>query len=75
MCQCVLVCVCYRYEQHQTKLKEELAKVAQRESEEMTKAMTRERLNTRQQAEKAKQLVPVHTQKLVHSPLRATLRL
>lgn len=47
--------------------------MVQRESEEMTKAMTRERLNTRQQAEKAKQLVPVHTHKLVHTPLTATL--
>lgn len=63
MWQCIFVYVCYRYEQQQTKLKEELAKVAQRESEDMTKAMTRERLHTRQQAEKAKQLVPVHTHK------------
>lgn len=61
MFEIILVYVCYRYERQQTILKEELAKVAQRESEtsreEMTKAMTRERLHTRKEAEKAKQLV------------------
>ncbi|XP_041801602.1 MICOS complex subunit mic25a isoform X2 [Chelmon rostratus] len=48
-----------RYERQQTILKEELAKMAQRESDaarEMTKAMSRERLHTRQEAKKAKQL-------------------
>ncbi|XP_018530833.1 MICOS complex subunit mic25a isoform X2 [Lates calcarifer] len=49
-----------RYEQQQTILKEELAKVAQREREaamqEMTKAKTRERHHTRLEAERAKQL-------------------
>uniref|UniRef100_A0A8C4E7I1 Coiled-coil-helix-coiled-coil-helix domain containing 6a n=1 Tax=Dicentrarchus labrax TaxID=13489 RepID=A0A8C4E7I1_DICLA len=43
-----------RYERQQTILKEELAKVAQRE--EMTKAISRERQHKRQEAEKAKQL-------------------
>lgn len=47
-------------------LKEELAKIAQRDREaareEMTKAMTRERHNTRQEAEKTKQLVHYLTQ-------------
>lgn len=63
MFEIILVYVCYRYERQQTILKEELAKVAQREREsetsreEMTKAMTRERLHTRKEAEKAKQLV------------------
>lgn len=50
-----------RYEHQQTILKEELAKVAQRESEEMTKARTRERLQTRLEAEKTKKLVCTHT--------------
>lgn len=49
-----------RYERQQTMLKEELAKVAQRESEatreEITKAVTRERQHTRLEAEKAKEL-------------------
>ncbi|XP_074498985.1 MICOS complex subunit mic25a-like isoform X2 [Sebastes fasciatus] len=49
-----------RYERQQTILKEELAKVAQREKEaareEMTKAMTRERQHKRQEAENAKKL-------------------
>ncbi|XP_030280356.1 MICOS complex subunit mic25a-like isoform X2 [Sparus aurata] len=45
-----------KYEHQQTILKEELAKVAQRESEEMTKARTRERLQTRLEAEKTKKL-------------------
>ncbi|XP_076596213.1 MICOS complex subunit mic25a-like isoform X1 [Chaetodon auriga] len=49
-----------RYEHQQKILKEELAKMAQRESdagrEEMTKAMSRERLHTRQEAEKTRQL-------------------
>uniref|UniRef100_A0A4W6CXQ4 Coiled-coil-helix-coiled-coil-helix domain containing 6a n=1 Tax=Lates calcarifer TaxID=8187 RepID=A0A4W6CXQ4_LATCA len=52
--------MCFRYEQQQTILKEELAKVAQREREaamqEMTKAKTRERHHTRLEAERAKQL-------------------
>ncbi|XP_040009775.1 MICOS complex subunit mic25a-like isoform X2 [Xiphias gladius] len=50
-----------KYEQKQTIIKEELARVAQREKEaamqEMSKAMSRERQHTRQDAEKAKQLV------------------
>ncbi|KAG7239843.1 hypothetical protein INR49_030556 [Caranx melampygus] len=56
-----------RYEQKQKILKEELAKVAQREREaaiqEITKAMNQERQHTRQEAEKTKQLVhtPTHT--------------
>ncbi|KAM8755278.1 MICOS complex subunit mic25a-like isoform 2-T2 [Acanthopagrus schlegelii] len=45
-----------KYEHQQTILKEELAKVAQRESEEMTKARTRERLQTRLEAEKTRKL-------------------
>ncbi|XP_070696045.1 MICOS complex subunit mic25a [Pempheris klunzingeri] len=49
-----------RYERQQTILKEELAKVAQRESEaareERIKAMSRERQHTRQEAGKAKEL-------------------
>ncbi|XP_037628542.1 MICOS complex subunit mic25a isoform X1 [Sebastes umbrosus] len=49
-----------RYERQQTILKEELAKVAQREKEaareEMTKAMTRERQHKRQETENAKKL-------------------
>lgn len=49
-----------RHEHQQKILKEELAKMAQRERdaarEEMTKAMSRERLHTRQEAEKTKQL-------------------
>lgn len=61
MFEIILVYVCYRYEWQQTILKEELAKVPQRESEtsreEITKAMTRERLHTHKEAEKAKQLV------------------
>ncbi|XP_075882713.1 MICOS complex subunit mic25a-like isoform X2 [Nelusetta ayraudi] len=43
-----------RYERHQARLKEELAKIAERE--ELTRAMTRERLSTRQEAEGVKQL-------------------
>ena len=54
------VYVC-RYEHQQTILKEELAKVAQRESEEMTKARTRERLQTRLEAEKTRKLVRTHS--------------
>ncbi|KAK2851053.1 hypothetical protein Q5P01_007329 [Channa striata] len=49
-----------RYEHQQAKLKEELAKAAQREREavreEMANAITRERQHTRQEAEKAKQM-------------------
>ncbi|XP_032377075.1 MICOS complex subunit mic25a isoform X3 [Etheostoma spectabile] len=49
-----------RYERQQAVLKEELAKVAQRERaaarEEMTKAMTQERQHIRQEAENTKQL-------------------
>nr|XP_046251856.1 MICOS complex subunit mic25a-like isoform X3 [Scatophagus argus] len=45
-----------RYERQQKILKEELAKVAQRESEAAREEMTRERLHMRQEAEKAKQL-------------------
>lgn len=53
---CIIICsVCVRYERHQARLKEELAKIAQRE--ELTRAMTRERLSTRREAEKVKQLV------------------
>ncbi|XP_042265902.1 MICOS complex subunit mic25a-like isoform X2 [Thunnus maccoyii] len=44
-----------RYERQQTILKEELAKVAQREREEMSKTMSRERQQVRHEAEKAKQ--------------------
>lgn len=55
------VCLCVlRYERHQARLKEELAKIAERE--ELTRAMTRERLSTRREAEKVKQLV--RTQRL-----------
>lgn len=43
-----------RYERHQARLKEELAKIAERE--ELTRAMTQERLSTRQEAEGVKQL-------------------
>ncbi|XP_059189766.1 MICOS complex subunit mic25a isoform X2 [Centropristis striata] len=45
-----------RYERQQTILKEELAKVAQREKEEKIKNMSKERQNTRQEAEKTKKL-------------------
>ncbi|XP_074537812.1 MICOS complex subunit mic25a isoform X2 [Halichoeres trimaculatus] len=49
-----------RFERQQTKLKEDLARAAQKESEaakeEMIKAMSRDRHNKRQEAEKAKQL-------------------
>lgn len=55
------LCACVRSERQQNKLKEELAKAAQREGEaareEMTRAGNRERLNTRQEAERVKQLV------------------
>ncbi|XP_044208183.1 MICOS complex subunit mic25a isoform X1 [Thunnus albacares] len=47
-----------RYERQQTILKEELAKVAQREREEMSKTMSRERQQVRHEAEKAKQQSP-----------------
>lgn len=56
--------MCYRYEQKQRIIKEELAKVAEREREaaiqDITKAMSRERQQTRQEAEKTKQLVCTH---------------
>lgn len=49
-----------RFERQQTKLKEDLARAAQKESEaakeEMIKAMSRDRQTKRQEAEKAKQL-------------------
>ncbi|KAM6981642.1 MICOS complex subunit mic25a-like [Tautogolabrus adspersus] len=49
-----------RFERQQTKLKEDLARAAQKDSEaakeEMIKAMSRERHNKRQEAERAKQL-------------------
>ena len=60
------VYVC-RYEHQQTILKEELAKVAQRESEEMTKARTRERLQTRLEAEKTRKLVRTHSHTHTHT--------
>lgn len=54
-----------RFEHQQTTVKDELAKMAQREREaardEVTKAMTRERHHARQEAEKAKQLVHTNT--------------
>lgn len=65
------VCV-FRYEQKQKILKEELAKVAQKEREaaiqEITKAMNRERQHTRQEAEKTKQLVHTHYTHTTHRP-------
>lgn len=45
-----------RFEQQQTILKEELAKVAQREKEEMTKAKVRERQHLRQEAQNTKKM-------------------
>ncbi|KAM9751306.1 MICOS complex subunit mic25a-like [Menidia menidia] len=45
-----------RFERQQAMLKEELAKMAQREKEEAAKAMSRERQHTRQEAEKTKEL-------------------
>ncbi|CAN9515853.1 unnamed protein product [Ophioblennius macclurei] len=45
-----------RFERQQTMLKDEMAKVAQREREEAAKAMSRERLHARKEAEKVKQL-------------------
>lgn len=55
------MCVCHRHEWQQEILKEELARMAQKEREaareDMTKVLTRERLHTRQEAEKAKKLV------------------
>ena len=61
MCDLVLVYVCYRYERKQTLMKEELAKVVQRESEtmreELAKARTWERVQTCHDAQKAKRLV------------------
>lgn len=48
--------------------------MAQRESEEMTKARTRERLQTRLEAEKTKKLVCTHTHTQVFFPyLKALL--
>lgn len=56
-----LMCVCHRREWQQKVLKEELARMAQKEREtareDLTKVLTRERLHTRQEAEKAKKLV------------------
>lgn len=55
------VCVCHRHEWQQKVLREEMARMAQKEREatreDMTKVLTRERLHTRQEAEKAKKLV------------------
>ncbi|KAL7398861.1 hypothetical protein ABVT39_016298 [Epinephelus coioides] len=45
-----------RFERQQTILKEELAKVAQREKEEMTKAKVRERQHLRQEAQNTKKM-------------------
>ncbi|XP_060914468.1 MICOS complex subunit mic25a isoform X1 [Labrus mixtus] len=61
-----------RFERQQTKLKEDLARAAQKDSEaakeEMIKAMSRDRHNKRQEAERAKQLsadeIEVMAQKL-----------
>lgn len=54
-------CVCYRHEWKQKLLKEELARMAQKEQEavreDMTKVLTQERLHARQETEKAKKLV------------------
>lgn len=55
LCVFVCLCACVRYERHQARLKAELAKIAERE--ELTRAMTRERLSTRQEADRVKQLV------------------
>lgn len=61
--------MCLRFEHQQTIVKDELAKMAQREREtareEVTKAMSRERQHARQEAEKAKELV--HAKAHVHT--------
>lgn len=76
---CLIKYVCFRYEHQQAMLKEELAKIAQRDREaareEMTKAMTRERQHTRQEAEKTKQLVHYHTQKEANMDIFVFLKL
>ena len=60
-----------RFERQQAILKDELAKIAQREreaaKEELAKAMSRERQHKRQEAEKTKQLVHVHVHVHAHA--------